>query len=261
MREYFRSIWNFRYFWMSLVRMDLRSRYRRSVIGMGWSLLHPIALTTTICVVFHQIFQVDIRHFAPYLLAGIATWGYIVSSTLSGCESYIQAESYIRQCPAPMAIYPLRTTLGTSIHFLLAMSVVLVMAVFFKPEVFNLVALATLPATLVMLFAFCWSLAVLGGLMNVFFPDTKHLFEVGFQILFYLTPVMWETRMVSDPFLALALQCNPLVHVLALIREPIIYGRVPSLMNYCVSCGLVAFFLTSASYALYRLQRKVVFYL
>ena len=55
MGNYVHSVWNCRFFWMSLVMMDLRTRYRRSILGMGWSLLHPIAMTATICAVFHHI--------------------------------------------------------------------------------------------------------------------------------------------------------------------------------------------------------------
>ena len=68
---YFRAIWRCRYFWMSLVKMDLRTRYRRSVLGIGWSLLNPIAMTAIFCVVFSKVFGGDdIGGYGAYLLAG-----------------------------------------------------------------------------------------------------------------------------------------------------------------------------------------------
>ena len=59
MYVYVRSVWECRYFWMSLVRMDLRSRYRGSVLGMGWSLLNPIFMSAILCIAFCAIFKQD----------------------------------------------------------------------------------------------------------------------------------------------------------------------------------------------------------
>src|SRR5919199_1280608 len=101
MRSYLAAVWRCRYFWLSLVKMDLRTRYRRSVLGLGWSLLHPIAMTTILCAVFYSIFHKPIPVYAPFVLAGLATWNYIVPSTLQGCQCFFLGESYIRQYPAP----------------------------------------------------------------------------------------------------------------------------------------------------------------
>ena len=86
MGEYVRTVWRCRFFWLSLVKMDLRTRYRRSILGLGWSLLHPICMTIIICTMFHHILQVKIEEYAPFLMAGLACWTYILSSTLQGCQ-------------------------------------------------------------------------------------------------------------------------------------------------------------------------------
>ena len=59
-------MWRCRYFWMSLVKIDLRTRYRRSVIGLGWSLLRPIAMTVILCAVFGTLFNQKIQDFALF---------------------------------------------------------------------------------------------------------------------------------------------------------------------------------------------------
>ena len=72
MAQYFSKIWRLRYFWMALVRIDLKNRYRRSMIGVGWSLLHPILMTIVLCTVFGQFFhRGDIKTYAPFLLSGL----------------------------------------------------------------------------------------------------------------------------------------------------------------------------------------------
>src|SRR5208283_3346002 len=97
MGTYLADIWRCRYFWLSLVKMDLRTRYRRSVLGLGWSLLHPIAMTTILCIVFQRIFHVDLRDYAPRVLSGLTFWNYLVSVTILGCQCFFHGEAYIRQ--------------------------------------------------------------------------------------------------------------------------------------------------------------------
>src|SRR5262245_3909890 len=125
MMQHLTSIWRYRHFWLSLVRLDLRNRYRRSVLGIGWSLLNPLAMTAVWCVALGPIMnQGDWRSLAPMLLVGMAVWEFLRNSVLQGCDSFLRAEAYIRQCPLPFGIYPLRTTMGLFIHFAIALGVV-----------------------------------------------------------------------------------------------------------------------------------------
>jgi lipopolysaccharide transport system permease protein len=260
MGNYLAAIWRCRYFWLSLVRNDLRMRYRRSMLGMGWSLLHPIAMTAILCVVFHKIFRQPVEVFAPLLLSGLACWNYILNVTAGGCQCILQGETYIRQYPAPMAIYPLRTALGGTVHFLIALAVVLVL-VWIMHGFGNLPALWCLVPTLVLLFLLVWSLAVLAGFANVYFQDTQHLTDVGFQILFYATPIIYPASVLRDNNLGWVLRYNPLVRFLNLIREPILAGQVPSMKNF-VAAGLTVLVVSAAAVlALARLQRRVIFQL
>src|SRR6516162_9062772 len=127
MRTYIADVWNCRFFWLSLVKMDLQLRYRRSMLGIGWSLLHPVASTIVLCIAFHEIFHISIREYVPLLMAGLAWWGFVSGVTIRGCQCFVEAESYIRQHPLPMAVYPLRTVLGAMIHFLIALTVVMIL--------------------------------------------------------------------------------------------------------------------------------------
>ena len=125
MLGYLSRVWKLRYFWWALVRIDLRKRYRGSAIGMGWSLLQPIAMTVVLCTVFGQIFHADVRTYAPYLLSGLTVWSFITAVMTQGCQCFFNSEAYIRQHPAPLAIYPLRVTLGASVHLVLGLLVLL----------------------------------------------------------------------------------------------------------------------------------------
>src|SRR5215470_7728194 len=101
MISYFGAIWNCRHFWLSLVRMDLRTRYRRSVLGLGWWLLQPLAMAAILCVVFSNFLKVSWQSYVPHLLTGLVCWNFILACALQGCQSFFQGEAYIRQCPLP----------------------------------------------------------------------------------------------------------------------------------------------------------------
>jgi lipopolysaccharide transport system permease protein len=298
MIAYLRAIWRCRYFWFNLVRMDLRTRYRRSVLGMGWSLLHPIAMTAIFCVVFQTLMMPEegVAKYAPYLLAGLATWNFIMSSTMQGCHCFFQGESYIRQYPAPMAIYPLRTALGASIHFLIALTVVVLMVclirVFIAPparpdpaqaQVSSasrgergtgaaapqpqcswpryVVSLAWLGPAVLMLLLFTWSMAVLAGVANVYFQDTQHLCEVGFQILLYMTPIFYTKDLLEKKGIGWLAEYNPIAAFLDLVRNPVLEGRPPSATTLTVACSTLLVAMVGAVLTLSRCQRRLIFQL
>src|SRR5437588_4063178 len=238
MRDYLAAVWRCRYFWLSLVKNDLRTRYRRSVLGMGWSLLHPICMTTILTAVFHKLSDEPIREYAPLVLAGLATWNYVLTVVSHGCHCFFIGESYIRQYPAPLAIYPLRTALGGTIHFLVALSVVMMLSWYFHGFA-NLPALASLVPTILLLFVFAWSAAVLAGVANVYFQDTQHLTEVGFQMLFYATPIIYPASQLRENNLGWLLNLNPLVSLLELVRQPILEGQVPTMGTFAVAITTV----------------------
>ncbi len=271
MHAYLGAIWNCRFFWLSLVKMDLRSRYRGSMLGIFWSLLHPIAMTAILCVVFSCAFGQDLRSYAPFVFTGLTFWGFFGATLVQGCLCFFQGESYIRQHPAPMAIYPLRTVLGAAFHFSVGLGLAIVIGLLAGPDLdrnpsatrlHQLLALPSLLPTCLLLLLFGWSLSILTGLLNVRFRDTRYLVEIGLQGLFYLTPVMYRIDAFKDKHrLTLLLQCNPLVPFLDLIREPILLGRIPSVTTYALATAVVLLLGATAAAALWIEERRLIFHL
>jgi ABC-type polysaccharide/polyol phosphate export permease len=260
MRAYVAEVWNCRYFWLSLVWMDLQLRYRRSMLGIGWSLLHPLASTVVLCVAFHEIFHRSIREYALCLTVGFAWWGFISGATIRGCSCFVEAESYIRQHPLPMAVYPLRTVLGGMIHLLIALSLVLPL-VWCLRGLGNVPALAILPLSITLLLVFSWSVAVLAGYMNSVFRDIQHFAEIGFQVFFYLTPIIYSQKDLAGTQLGRLIGFNPLVPFLNLIQEPLLEGQVPGIETF-EAAGIITLVITAvAVLTLGRLQKRVILYL
>jgi ABC-type polysaccharide/polyol phosphate export permease len=171
---------------------------------------------------------------------------------------FFHGEAYIRQCPTPLAIYPLRVMLGGAVHFLMALVVVIAAAWLFK-GFGNLMALLSLVPTLTLLLIFGWSMAMLMGLANVFFHDTQHISEVVCQILFYATPIIYTREDFAGPRMGWVLQLNPLASFLDLIRDPILKGTIPGPTTYALAALTTLAAFGAATWALARLHHRLIF--
>lgn len=257
MQGYLASVWQCRHFWLALVGMDLRTRYRRSALGIGWSLLQPLCMTLVFCAVFQHVFEKDITVYGPQVMAGLAVWNFFLAVTVQSCMCFFQGEAYIRQFPAPLAIFPLRVTLGGAVHLLMALLVVVAASWTFT-GFGNLAALPALLPGLALLLVFGWSMAMLMGLTNVFFHDTQHLAEVVCQLLFYATPIIYSHDDFG-PRMRWVLDLNPLASFLELIREPILRGTLPSAGAYLTATLTTAIAFAAATFALNRLHHRLIF--
>ena len=271
MLSHLRAVWAFRHFWLSLVRMDLRSRYRRSVLGIGWSLLQPIAMSGVLCLVFGALFPMNNaavagfpapwRAYAAYLLAGMGVWGFIQTSVLTGCTALIHNEPYIRQCPLPYGIYPLRTVMGTGVHFLISLASLAGLVCLLKGSAEPLAHLwAVLPAV-PLLFLFCWGLATVAAFATVYFHDTSHLIEVGSQLFFFLTPIMYTNDVLHQKGLGDLIALNPVVPFLELVRKPLVEGVPADGGVYLHAAALAAVAVGLGFGTIGWLQKKVIFHL
>jgi ABC-type polysaccharide/polyol phosphate export permease len=258
MVAYLGQVWRCWHFWLSLVKQDLCSRYRRSLLGLGWSLLPLLVMTALLCGVFHGVFQTDVRHYAPFLLAGLSCWSFLCTAILQGCQALFLGEAYIRQSPLPVAIFPLRTVLGAAVHFLLALLAAVLLA-WCANGPGNLPALAALPVGVVLLFVFGWSVATLVAFANVYLRDTRHLCEVGLQFAYFVTPVLYEPKFLLGSGLYWVARVNPFGPFLELIRDPIVYGRVSGPGTFALAAGIAALAAGAATLTLARLQRAFIF--
>ncbi len=260
MGAYFAEVWRSRFFWLSLVKMDLQLRYRRSMLGIGWSMLYPLANAVVLCVAFHAIFETSIRDYLPFLLAGNAWWGYVSGVTVQGCVCFVDAESYIRQHSIPMAVYPLRNALGNMIHFVIALAL-LTALVWCLRGFGNVEALIVLPFSLALLLILGWAVSVLAGFVNTAFRDIQHLSNIGFQILFYLTPIIYPPNSQLGKPLGKLFEYNPLVPFLDIVRMPIYDGEIPPLETFRFAIVTTLVVTGAAVLILRQLQRRVILYL
>lgn len=262
MIQHLNALWKFRHFLMALVKLDLRQRYRRSILGIGWSLLNPIAMTIVFTVVFSNLLgSGDPIGYAASVLAGMAVWAFLRDSALNGCRCFMTNEAYIRQSPIPYTVYTLRTVMGQAIHSLIALSVVFIMIAIFTRDATVLVRIGlVLPGLLLALLA-AWGAATISAFANVFFHDTQHLLEVGAQILFFLTPIMYTRKLLDDKQMGWLVDVNPIYWLLELTRTPLLTGQMPPVAMYLAGATFSLALMGLAIGTVAWLQKRVIFHL
>jgi ABC-type polysaccharide/polyol phosphate export permease len=258
------TVWRFRHFWLSLAGTDLRVRYRRSVLGIGWSLLHPIVMTVVFCAAFASLLGTgEWRTAAPFYLAGLAVWDVVKHSAVQGSLTFLRNEPYIRQSPLPLAVYTLRTSLGTAVHFGIALAVASIAVGVLSPiahwtPVYAI--WAVIPAATLLLI-FCWAITAVCAVANVYFHDTQHLAEVGLGIGFFLTPILYPKERLVERGLAFIAEVNPVAAFLDVIREPLLTGESPTAMAFAKASGFTFAAVVAAVAAFAKFERRLVFYL
>ena len=249
---------------MSLVRLDLRNKYRKSVLGIGWSFAHPIAMTAVFCVVFSKFMGPENggwRAYAPFLLCGMCVWDFMRNSILSGATSLIQNEPYLRQCPLPFTIYPLRAVLGNVIHVVIALAVVIALVVVLRGSLASLATAWAVVPGLALMAAFTLGLATVAAYATVFFRDVKHLIEVGSHVAYFLTPILYRRSVLDDQGLGVIADLNPANTLIELIRAPLVDGVVPGPGLYLYGVVAAAASLLLAAGTTAWLRTRVIFHL
>jgi lipopolysaccharide transport system permease protein len=259
--DYIARVWKLRYFWFSMVKKDLDARYKKSFLGIGWSLLRPLAMTFIFCVVFGKLFNYPLEEYAPFLMVGMTTWQFLTECMIQGSFSFAQGGAYIRQQQVPLAIFPLRTVLGSGFHFLIALFVALGVSWYFKGQL-DVVALLYLIPAMVLLFLLGWALAIVSGVLYTHFPDTTNLQEIGLQILFYITPIMYKPESILGRHRLTALiEFNPFTSLLAIVRTPVLEDTAPSMYHILFSVFVLVIVGSTALILLRKLERTLIFWI
>jgi lipopolysaccharide transport system permease protein len=226
-----RELIQFRQLIALLVVRELKVRYKRSVFGLLWTMLNPLLLMIVYTVVFTTIMPVGQRNFSIFLLSALLPWIFFSTALLQGLNSVIGNQELIRKVRVPQAVFPLSVVGSNLVNFTLSMVPLFLLMAALKQR-FSM-ALLFVPVGMVLLTIFTSGMTLLLATFTVFFRDVRHLAEVALQMLLYLSPVLYDLNMLGQHriwwfhlfewFLAL----NPLTYLLALVREPVYYARIP----------------------------------
>ncbi len=259
MPNYLKNIWSARYFFLYLAGAELKYKFRRSKLGLLWTMITPLVLTLIMSFMFGNLLHTDIKEYAPYIFSGLIIWEFVIGSVVGGCNSLIGAESYIKQYKHPFAIYPLKTTIINISTFLIALSALALWTLITKPVNF-LYGLVSLPFTLVCLVCLGWPLAIITSFTNTKYRDFTQISTLVMQLLWYLSPVFFKPAMLSAANLSYLIDYNPVTHILNLIRAPMLNGQFPSLFDYVFVLGTAAVLAIVAVLRIRSSEKGLIYY-
>ncbi|MNW44200.1 Teichoic acid translocation permease protein TagG [compost metagenome] len=261
LKVYIQKIYQTRFFWSHLVRAELKNKFRRSKLGILWTFMNPLLLTALMSTVFGVVFKMPFTDYAPYVLSGLIVWDLISTSFIGGGYSILTAEQYIRQFNHPLLIYTLRSSLVSTFTFLIAIASLAAWVLFMNPE--NLIlGVITLPLTTLLYFFLSWAVTTIAGFLNVKYRDYPQVMALVIQAIWYVSPVFFKKEMfTSSPALETAFYLNPITHILNLIRNPFLYGSMPTSSDYIFTIATILI-LALVAWRIYKTNHsKVIFYL
>lgn len=232
--NYFKGLWKDRFVLWSFVTRDLQIKYKKSVLGVAWSIITPLGLVLIIGSVYSIIFGTDPKTFIPLLFAGLNPWFFISGSADGGSFAFISAEGYLKQTTVSPQIFPLRGVIVGFINLLYSILAFFAVYIFMQPDLIGPKMLMLFPG-LVILFLFSSALANLAAVMNLNIRDYQPLQSLVLQGLFYATPVIFQTSMLDDKGFSLLYKLNPFYYILEVVRTPMLGNEIPSFSVYLVA--------------------------
>ena len=248
-----------------LVVRELKVRYKRSLFGLLWTMLNPLLLMVVYTVVFSTIMKSPQRNFAIFLLSGLLPWLFFSVAVLQGLTSILVNQELIRKVRLPQAVFPLSVVGSNLVNFTLSLVPLFLLMAFLR-QPFT-AALLFLPLGILILTVFTSGVTLLFATFTVFFRDVRHLAEVALQMLMYLSPVFYDLQMLGQHdawwFRAfrLLLRVNPLSYLLELVRDPVYYGRLPSLQTLGIASASALAALVLGFAVFRRLSPRHIHYL
>lgn len=230
-----------------LVVRDMKLRYKRSVLGVIWSLFNPLAQLLVFNFVFRLVLPLDIPNYATFVFVGLLSWTWFSSSLFQATEVIVHNPELIRRPGFPTAILPIVTVTTHFIHFLIALPILF--AFLLLSNMWPDLTLLTLPLLVALQFLFTLGLAYFMAAIHVTFRDTQHLLNIALMLAFYLTPIFYDAGVIPDKYKPLY-NLNPMVHIVDSYRAILMRGEGPAVWPLVILAILTALLLF-AGYTLF----------
>lgn len=261
----FREVLRYRELVGNLVRRDLKVRYKGSILGFLWYLVHPLLIMIILSVVFSHLFRdaAALEAYPVYLLTALLCWNLFNQAILNSSVNLASSGSLIRKVYVPKTVFPLASVGGSLTNFLLSLIPLFLVALHYAVPLGW--PLLFLPVGVGLLLTFSVGMALLVSGLNVFYRDIHHIAEVVLVAWFYLTPVIWPAEMIAEMeiprWVQILIAWNPLAAMIECVRAPIHAGTLPDRATI-LWAGLCAFGALAVGVAVFRrLEGRFIYHL
>jgi lipopolysaccharide transport system permease protein len=213
--------------WVRLGWNDILQRYRRSMLGPFWLTASMAVMVIALGGLYSQLFNTPIHDFLPYLCVGLLLWNLMSSFLIEGGTLFTGAESYIKQVRLPYSVYVFRS--GWSKLVIFAHNFIIYFGVLLYFQIWpGAVVLLAIPGLLLILLNGA-AVTLCIGMVSARFRDVPQLINSLVQIIFFVTPIMWQPELLRGrTYIA---DLNPFYHLLEIVRAPLL-GDLPSAKSY-----------------------------
>lgn len=247
-----------------MIMRDFKVKYKRSVLGVLWSLLYPVLMMAVMALVFSNMFKFRVEgvNYLVYLMSGLVMFNYFSEASTSAMTSVIGNFSLINKVYIPKYIFPLSKCLFVGINFLLTLiPLFIIILVTGTPETRCIINgyYLLLPYAFICMFLFTVGIGFILSTIAVFFRDILYIYGIIMTIWNYFTPVFYDLSILPVK-LQMLFKLNPLYQFINFVRTIILYGELPSLGNFfgCIFYAVVAFLL--GCFVFKKNQDKFIYY-
>ncbi|HKQ76889.1 MAG TPA: ABC transporter permease [Blastocatellia bacterium] len=223
--EEFRELMRYRDLVKHLIARNIKTRYKRSALGILWTMLNPLLMMVVLTFVFSEIFRASIvsKSYSAYALAGLLLWNFFAQTTTGAMSELIWGGGLLKRIYLPRGIFAV-SALGTSLINLLLSLVPLFIIIVFTGVQISAVALI-LPGSIILTAMFALGVALFLSRIAAYFHDVMEMYQILLTAWMYMTPIIYPKEIIPERFRWL-FKINPMYHLMEVFREPLVVGRM-----------------------------------
>ena len=248
-----KELYAYRQMIFSLVKKDLRGRYKGSVLGFLWTFINPLLQLVVYTVVFSYILKANIDRYYLYLFVALIPWIFFSSSITVGASSVVVQKDLIKKIYFPRMVIPISYVTSCFVNMLLCFIVIFAVIIVTGVGI-NFAALLTLPIIMGVEYVMALGMALLTSAVTVYFRDLEHILGIVSMMWMYMTPIMYDKSIVPDELLP-AFNLNPMTHVIECYRTVLYNKAMPDLSTLLFAAGLGIALLIIGCLVFNKLQR------
>jgi len=229
------QIFKYRDLVKQLVRRDIVTRYKRSFLGITWTMLNPLGMMVVMAIAFSQVFGAT-RAYPAYLLSGLIAWNFFGQTTVYAMRQLVWGGGLLQRIYLPKTVFAVAAVGTHLINLLLCLLPLLV--VMFVTGITPQWTILFLPISIVLLIAFTLGIGLLLSRVAVYFPDVAEMYEIVLTAWMYLTPIIYPEEIIPQAWRWALFDLNPMYHLIKLFRLPLYDNIVPTLSEIVPALGI-----------------------
>lgn len=226
------ELYNYREMLYNLVKKDLRTRYKGSVLGFLWTFVNPLLQLIVYSAVFSIIMRVNVDNYSIYLFVALIPWLFFATSIQVSCSSIISNKDLIKKVYFPRAIIPLSVASSAFMNMLFTMVIVLISLVVSGIGLSQY--LAFLPVLMILEYFMVIGMCLIFSALNVYFRDLEHILSIVMMAWFYLTPIVYTMEMIPQE-LMFVFKLNPMTPLIVAFRDILYYKQMPNFNSISIN--------------------------